>query len=126
MNRILYLEAATLTLNHTDISLLAAHGAVEWSLLHDNRTGLSVSQSLNQLILSRQNRYLGIVNQSVITYELGSDLSRNGLIYSDISTHVVGSLTSRTSLLTLLLHSCLETFLVNGEILLLQNLQSQI
>ena len=60
--------------------------------------------------------------QSVITNEFGSNLSRDGLVYGYIRTHVVGCLTCFSCLLTLLFHSCLKAFLVYGQVLLFQDL----
>ena len=70
---ILHLEFAIAVYNHTGIGLLAAHGAVKWSLLHDNRSALPVSQRLNQIRLRSQNRNLGIMHQSVVAHKCRGD-----------------------------------------------------
>ena len=60
--------------------------------------------------------------QSVVANELGSDLSRDRLVYGNICTHVVGCLTCFSCFLTLLFHRCLEAVLVYRQVLLFQDL----
>ena len=45
MNGLFYFKLAMIADDHTNIALLAAHGAVEWSLIYNDRTSLSIGQS---------------------------------------------------------------------------------
>ena len=51
MNGILYNKASALCLDNTDITLLTTHGAIEWCLLGNNCSVLTICKCLYDLIL---------------------------------------------------------------------------
>ena len=123
MNGILYHKGTVVSAgDHTGITALSTHGSVERSLIHDDGSALAIGQGFHDLGIGCQNGNLRLMYQSVIAHELRGDLSRNGLVYGYIRTHIVGCLTCFSCLLTLLFHSCLEAFLVYGQVLFFQDL----
>ena len=123
MNGLFYFKLTMITYDGTNIALLAAHSAIERSLFYNDRTSLSIGQRLYDLILGSQNGDLGIMNQTVISNEFAGDSCWDGLIYGYISAHVVADFPCFTSFLSLLFHRSLETILVNGKVLIFQDLQ---
>ena len=123
MNGIFYFKhRAVRSGNLTEVTLLTTHGSVERSLLYDDGSALAVGQGFHDLGIGCQNGNFRLMHQSVVAHELRGDLSRDGLVYGYIRTHVVGCLTCFSCLLTLLFHSCLEAFLVYGQVLFFQDL----
>ena len=123
MNGLFYFKLTMITYDGTNITLLAAHSAIERCLIYNNRTSLSIGQRLYDLILSSQDSDPGIMNQTVISNKFTGDGCRNGLIYRYISTHVVADFPCFPRFLSLLFHRSLETILVNGKVLIFQDLQ---
>ena len=62
----------------------------------------------------------------IVSNKLCGNRSINLVIYSSVSSHIVGYLTGGTCFLSLLIHSSLETFIVDLVALLLKDLLGQI
>ena len=105
----------------TLISLLATHGRIERSLVHDDRSVISVRKCINDLTLGCHDGYAGLVCQVIVSNEFGCDRRINLLVNSSIRTHVVCHLTGVSRLLSLFLHACLKLILVVGKSLLLKD-----
>ena len=121
-----HLEAAVRRGDDACVCILAAHGGIERSLLHDDRTGLAVRQGLHQLALRGQHGNLGIMPKPVIAYEPSGDGRIDGLVHRHVRSHVIGGLAGFPGRLPLMLHAHAKARLIHGEALLLQNLLGQV
>ena len=119
---ILYFKLSFRSGNHTDVCILTTHGRVEGGLLHDNGSHLTIRQGFHQLCFGGQYTYSGVMHQSVIAYEYGSDGRVNGLVYGHISPHVIRYLTGLSCRLSLIQHSFLKAFLIQSHSTFFQNL----
>ena len=126
MYGILYLKGAVFIGNNTCISLLAAHGSVKRGLLHDDGTLLSVCKGLYQLVFRGQYSHPGISRQSVITNKFSGNRRIDGLVYSHVGTHVIGSLAGLSGLFLLFLHGSGKAVFIHGAASLFQNFLGEI
>ena len=123
---ILYLKGAVLCGDHADICLLSAHGGVEGGFLHNNRSVLSVRQSLHKLVLRGEYGDLRLMHQPVVPHKLCGDSRIDGLVNRHVCSHIVCGLSGCPGRILLLLHAGSKALLVYGEVSLLQNLLGQI
>ena len=123
---VFYLKGAVFIGDNTCISLLAAHGSVKRGLLHDDGTLLSVCKGLYQLVFRGQDRHPGISRQPVITNKFSGNRRIDGLVYSHVRTHVIGSLAGLSGLFLLFLHGGGKAVFIHGAASLFQNFLSEI
>ena len=126
LNCIFYCKLGILCGDYSHVGLLSAHGGIKRSFLHNDCTGLSVSQSFYNLCFRCKNRDLGFFRQFTVTVKFSGDCRIDRLVYSDICAHIVCCLSGRSCLLLLFFHCGGKTVLIQGEIFLLQNLSCQI
>ena len=126
LDGIFHNESAVCSLDHTGISNLSAHGSVERCFLYENGAFLAFHQGIHDLILCCENSNRGLKGKVVISNKLCGYRGVDLVIYSCVSTHIVGYLTGGTCFLSLLIHSSLEAFLVDLVALLLKDLLGQI
>ena len=129
MDGVFHAEFALLGGDYAGISLLAAHGAVERSLLGDDGSLLAVGQCLHDLILCGKAGDDGVGSQCVIAHKSGGQ-RRIDLVIDRIvaAGQAVGSvkLPVLSCLLPLCCHGLLKALLIDAEALLLQNLSGEV
>ena len=126
LDGIFHNESAVCSLDHTGISNLSAHGSVERCFLYENGAFLAFHQGIHDLILCCENSNRGLKGKVVISNKLCGYRGVDLVIYSCVSTHIVGYLTGGTCFLSLLIHSSLEAFLVDLIAFFLKDLLGQV
>lgn len=126
LDGIFYNKFTICSLDHTGISNLTTHSCIERCFLYENSTLLTFHQGIYDLSLCGKNSNRRFKGKVIISNKLCGNRSIDLVIYSSVSSHIVGYLTGGTCLLSLLIHSSLETFLVDLVTLLLKDLLGQI
>ena len=120
-NCIFYLKFAVTTDNCSNICLLTTHCCIEWCLVNNDCSCLTICKSCNHFIFCCKSYNLSISLKLVISVKLCCKSRIKLLVNSFFCSHVVCSLTSLTSLFLLLLHCFLKTFFINCTVFLFEN-----
>ena len=126
LDGIFYDEFAICSLDHTGISNLTSHSCIERCFLYENSTLLSFHQGIYDLSFCGKNSNRRFKGKVIVSNKLCGNRSIDLVIYSSVSSHIIGYLTGGTCFLSLLIHSSLEAFLVDLVALLLKDLLGQI
>ena len=121
LDGILYHKSAICSLDHTTVTFLTTHGSVERCFFYKYSTFLTFHQRSCNFFLCRKNCDLWIVCEMIVAYKFCSYIDIDLIIYSGVSSHIVGYLTCWTRLHSLLFHCLLEAVFINSISLFLKD-----
>ena len=111
---IFYYKFTVCCFNYTAITFLSTHGSVEWCLFYKYSTFLTFHQRSYDFFFSCENCNLGIISKMIISLEFSGYVNIDLIIYSGVSSHIVGYFTCGTCFDSLFFHCFLEAFFVDS------------